>query len=153
MSGMRALKWPLLPLALLLGSASFPLWSASTAAAGAAWAVTPKYAVGTVTDTFVDPHHTTPTWDGSPQLATRTLITTILYPATGPTGGSTETGAIADKSAGPFPLIVFGHGLGGTPQDYTNVLTAWASQGSSSPRRSFRCPTPMSPVVPTPVTW
>jgi fermentation-respiration switch protein FrsA (DUF1100 family) len=126
-SGMRALKWHLLPLALLLGSVSFPLWSGSTAAA--ARAVTPKYAVGTVTDTFVDPHRATPTWDGSPQLATRTLVTTILYPATGPTGGTAETGAIADKSAGPFPLIVFGHGLGGTPQDYIKLLTAWASQG------------------------
>jgi dienelactone hydrolase len=128
-SGMRARKWHLLPLALLLGSVSLPLWSGSTAAVGAAPAVTPKFAVGTVTDTFVDPHRTTPAWDGSPQLPTRTLVTTILYPATGPTGGPTETGAIADKSAGQFPLIVFAHGLGGTPQDYINLLTAWASQG------------------------
>jgi dienelactone hydrolase len=101
----------------------------STAAVGAAPAVTPKFAVGTVTDTFVDPHRTTPAWDGSPQLPTRTLVTTILYPATGPTGGPSETGDLAAKSAGPFPLIVFAHGLGGTPQDYINLLTAWASQG------------------------
>jgi dienelactone hydrolase len=127
---MGASKW-LLPTAALLGSVLFSLWSGSTVAveAGAAPAVTPKYAVGTVTDTFVDPHRTTPAWSGSPELPTRTLITTILYPASGPSGGSTRTAATPDKSAGPFPLIVFAHGLGGTPQDYINVLTAWASEG------------------------
>jgi fermentation-respiration switch protein FrsA (DUF1100 family) len=82
-----------------------------------------------VTDTFVDPHRVTPAWAGGPQLSSRTLVTTILYPATGPTGGSINTGAAADKKAGPFPLIVFAHGLGGTPQDYIKVLTAWASAG------------------------
>ncbi len=128
MSRVSVSTW-LLPAAALLGSVLFPLRSGSTAEAGAAPAVTPKYAVGTVTDTFVDPHHTTPAWDGSLELSTRPLVTTILYPASGPTGGSTRTGAAPDKSAGPFPLIVFAHGLGGTPQGYINVLTAWASDG------------------------
>jgi dienelactone hydrolase len=123
-----ASKW-LLPTAALLGSLLFPLWSGSAAPAGASQAVAPKYAVGAVTDTFVDLHHTTPAWGGSPELPTRTLVTTILYPASGPTGSSATTGATPDKRAGPFPLIVFAHGLGGTPQGYINVLTAWASEG------------------------
>jgi dienelactone hydrolase len=127
-SRMSVSRW-LLSTAALFGSVLFPLLAGDTAAAGAAAAVTPKYAVGTVTDTFVDPRRTTPAWDGRPELPTRTLVTTILYPASGPTGGSTGTGATPDKSAGPFPLIVFAHGLGGTPQGYINVLTAWASEG------------------------
>ena len=98
--------------------------------AGAASAITPKYAVGFVTETFVDAHRTTPAWSGSPQLPTWTLVTTILYPATGPKQvANPRTGRQPEKAAGPYPLIVFAHGLGGTPQGYMNVLAAWASQG------------------------
>ena len=62
-------------------------------------------------------------------MATRTLVTTILYPATGATGGDPTPGATPAKAAGPFPLIVFAHGLGGTPQDYITLLADWASEG------------------------
>jgi dienelactone hydrolase len=127
-NAVKALKWFLPSLALLLISAPLPVWSGGAPAAAAAPALAPKYAVGQVTDTFVDPHRTTPAWGASPSLTTRTLVTTILYPATGPTG-PTKMGATPDKGAGPFPLIVFAHGLGGTPQGYINVLTAWASEG------------------------
>jgi dienelactone hydrolase len=120
-------RW-LIATAALFGSILSPLWSGGTEAA-ANPTMTPKYAVGTVTDTFVDPHRSTPAWAGNAELPSRTLVTTILYPASGPTGGSARTGATPDKSAGPFPLIVFAHGLGGTPQDYINVLRAWASEG------------------------
>ncbi|WP_438862117.1 alpha/beta hydrolase family protein [Paractinoplanes aksuensis] len=33
------------------------------------------------------------------------------------------------KGDGPFPLILFSHGLGGKPSDYRNLLTAWARAG------------------------
>lgn len=33
------------------------------------------------------------------------------------------------RGEGPFPLIVFSHGLGGTPDDYAELLTAWAKAG------------------------
>jgi dienelactone hydrolase len=37
--------------------------------------------------------------------------------------------ATPEKAPGPYPLIVFAHGLGDTPKGYMNVLAAWASQG------------------------
>ena len=105
-------------------------WLAGTrAAATDAPPAPPKYTVGVATDTFVDPHRTTPVWNQSPELPTRTLVTTILYPATGPVGVNPTQGATPDKTPGPFPLIVFAHGLGGTPQGYMTLLADWASEG------------------------
>jgi dienelactone hydrolase len=46
--------------------------------------------------------------------ADRPLPTTIWYPARG---------------KGPFPVIVFSHGLGTTPGDYGDLLTRWARAG------------------------
>ncbi len=123
------IKWPVLTVTLLLATAAVPLPFGGENAEGAASTTTPKYAVGVVTDTFVDSQRTTPAWDGSPQLPTRTLVTTILYPATGAIGSEPTQGATPEKAGGPYPLIVFAHGLGGTPQGYMNVLSAWASQG------------------------
>jgi dienelactone hydrolase len=123
------IKWPVLVATVLLASAAVPLLAVGDTAAGAASVITPKYAVGVVTETFVDIHRTTPAWSGSPQLPTRTLVTTILYPATGATSSEPTQGATPEKAAGSYPLIVFAHGLGGTPQGYMNVLAAWASQG------------------------
>lgn len=108
---------------------SVPFLPATEKAAGAAPLLSPKYAVGLDTATFVDSHRTTPAWKGIPQLPTRTLVTTILYPATATPGGAPAQGATPDVGAGPYPLIVFAHGLGGTPQGYINVLAAWASEG------------------------
>lgn len=113
---------------LMLETATGSFLSGVENMAGAASPVSSKYAVGMATETFVDSHRTTPAWNGSPQLPTRTLVTTILYPAAGPAGGAPVPGATPDK-AGPYPLIVFAHGLGGTPQGYMNVLSAWASAG------------------------
>jgi fermentation-respiration switch protein FrsA (DUF1100 family) len=45
--------------------------------------------------------------------ADRPLPTTVWYP----------------KAGGPYPLILFSHGLGGRPQDYAELLTAWAQAG------------------------
>jgi fermentation-respiration switch protein FrsA (DUF1100 family) len=123
------MKWVLSAAALLLGAVPISALSAGTGVAGASTVSTPRYAVGMVSDTFVDPNRTTPAWNGVPQVPTRTLVTTILYPATGSGGAQATPGAAPDKSAGPFPLIVFGHGLGATPQDYITLLTDWAAAG------------------------
>jgi dienelactone hydrolase len=72
--------------------------------------------VATTTMTFVDGSRPTPAWDGTAATPSRTLVTTIWYPAPG-------------SGHGPYPLIVFGHGLGGSPQDYEPLLRAWAAAG------------------------
>lgn len=33
------------------------------------------------------------------------------------------------KSGGPYPLILFSHGLSSLPEDYTNLITPWAEAG------------------------
>ena len=86
--------------------------------------------VGVVTTTIVDRHRSTPAWDGKPVQPQRTLVTTILYPASGPSGSTTPVrDAPPDRSGGPYPLIVFAHGLGATPEDYESLLAHWASEG------------------------
>ena len=107
-------------------------WIASAGQAGATTQSSPQevHAVGVVTDTFVDAHRSTPAWDGSPQLPQRTLVTTIWYPAAGAASSSTPSVAAApDTKGGPFPLIVFAHGLGADPSDYEPLLNYWASAG------------------------
>ena len=88
--------------------------SPSASSAPAASAVTP-HAVGVVTETFVDDSRPTPAHLGVAALPNRTLLTTVWYPAEGTPGTVPAPGATADRPSGPYPLIVFGHGLGGTP--------------------------------------
>src|SRR5690606_27058203 len=57
----------------------------------------------------------------------RVLRTTIWYPAKGKAGGAAKRGAKA--ASGKFPVVVFSHGLNGTPSDYRDLLAAWASAG------------------------
>jgi dienelactone hydrolase len=45
----------------------------------------------------------------------RRLVTILRFPS--------------DPSAGPFPLIIFGHGFAVTPGIYARLLTAWARAG------------------------
>jgi fermentation-respiration switch protein FrsA (DUF1100 family) len=88
------------------------------------------HAVGVTTMTFVDTHRSTRAHAGTPELATRTLPTTIWYPAQGdPTSTTAVPGAAADPRGGPYPLIVFGHGLGATPEYYAPLLSRWAAAG------------------------
>ena len=75
--------------------------------------------VATTTMTFVDTSRSTPAWNGTPARPSRTLVTSIWYPA--------QSGSA--RHSGPYPLIVFAHGLGGSPQDYRTLLTAWAAAG------------------------
>ena len=74
------------------------------------------YAVGMLTDTFVDTSRPTAAWGPNPARPSRTLVTTVWYPATGRPGASPKVGAAPDRQSAPYPLIVFGHGLGATPQ-------------------------------------
>ena len=98
-------------------AASSPSPSASSAPAASAVA---SHAVGVVTETFVDDSRATPAHLGIGALPNRTLMTTIWYPAEGTPGTAPVPGATADRPSGPYPLIVFGHGLGGTCLLYTS---------------------------------
>jgi fermentation-respiration switch protein FrsA (DUF1100 family) len=100
--------------------------------AGAADSVTPAQpaAVGVVTETFVDTHRTTAANGACPALRSRTLVTTIWYPASVVTASSTPVpGAPPARGAAPYPLIVFAHGFSATPQGYEPLLASWASAG------------------------
>jgi fermentation-respiration switch protein FrsA (DUF1100 family) len=57
----------------------------------------------------------------------RTIRATVWYPAAGKAGGAAKRGA--KVASGEFPIVVFSHGLNGTPYDYRGLLTAWASAG------------------------
>jgi dienelactone hydrolase len=78
--------------------------------------------VTTTTMTFVDTSRPTPPWNGMARKPSRTLVTTIWYPAR-------RSGSVATAGDGSYPLIVFAHGLGGSPQGYQKLLTAWAAAG------------------------
>jgi len=63
-------------------------------------------------ETFVDRSRRTVPTTGAP-LPSRTLVTTIYRP----------------NGTGPFPLILFSHGLDGHPEKFTKLFSAWADAG------------------------
>jgi dienelactone hydrolase len=77
--------------------------------------------VGVTTETFVDTTRPTPKSGDVAARPERTIETVIYYPAT--------DGERPDRDAGPYPLVVFSHGLGATPQLYEDVLVRWAAAG------------------------
>jgi dienelactone hydrolase len=87
------------------------------------------HGVGVQSETFVDPHRVTPAWGSTPQLPSRTLVTTVYYPSTSSASVKPVPGATPDRRGGPYPLIVFAHGLGGAPEDYEPLLASWAAAG------------------------
>jgi dienelactone hydrolase len=63
---------------------------------------------------FVDTSRSTPPFGGYPGAPSRLLPTTVWYPSDG---------------GGPFPLVLFVHGYGGTPAGYATLLRRIASAG------------------------
>jgi dienelactone hydrolase len=63
------------------------------------------------------------------RAAPRTLLTYVRYPALGRAGRSDLLNAPAARAAGPFPLVVFGHGFAVTPRLYGHLLDSWARAG------------------------
>jgi dienelactone hydrolase len=58
----------------------------------------------------------------------RPLRTVVLYPAEGRVGDG-EPRAEARPAAGSFPIVLFSHGLHGSPERYVPAAAGWASAG------------------------
>jgi dienelactone hydrolase len=87
----------------------------------------PQFAVGIRTLTFVDTSRTVRFPGQKPEP--RTLVTVIRYPAAGSASRVDVPGAAPASTAGPFPLVIFGHGFAVTPGPYAPLLEAWARAG------------------------
>jgi dienelactone hydrolase len=88
-----------------------------------------KYAVGVQTRTFVDSTRPTDANGDAPAVPTRTLKTTIYYPAAGPPTDAPTENAPADAKHGRYPLVLFSHGIYASGPVYADVLKTWASAG------------------------
>jgi dienelactone hydrolase len=87
----------------------------------------PPFAVGERVLTFLD-HTRSVRFPGRPAQP-RTLVTVIRYPAQGPARLTDVRDGEPQRAAGPFPLVVFGHGYAVTPAYYARLLRAWARAG------------------------
>jgi dienelactone hydrolase len=87
------------------------------------------HAFGQLVEHLVDHSRSTPANGSDPAHKGRTLVTTVLFPAVGSATGRPVAGATADRSDGPYPLIVFAHGFGGNVAGYLPLLEKWASAG------------------------
>tara|TARA_R110000823_G_scaffold295738_3_gene415576 strand:- start:26185 stop:27489 length:1305 start_codon:yes stop_codon:yes gene_type:complete len=72
-----------------------------------------RYAVSIFERVFVDDSRGTPATGAFPRLPARTLETTIFMP----------------EGRGSFPLLIFSHGLGSSPQAYQSLLEEVAARG------------------------
>jgi alpha-beta hydrolase superfamily lysophospholipase len=57
----------------------------------------------------------------------RPLRTVLLYPAAGADSGRIRTNAV--PAAGKFPLVLFSHGLRGSPERYVPAAASWTAAG------------------------
>lgn len=100
------------------------------------------YAVGITSFTVIDATRPTPPTDVQPGAPTRTITVRVWYPAVAPSADQVRNddfasvpdptplfGAPPATGAGPFPLVVFGHGLGATAAGYGDLLSRWAAAG------------------------
>src|ERR1700691_1650481 len=84
------------------------------------------HAFGLLVEHLVDHSRSTPANGPDPAHGGRTLLTPVLFPAHGAATGRPVTGATADRTDGPYPLIVFAHGFGGNVAGYLPLLEKWA---------------------------
>ncbi len=86
---------------------------AATLAPAAARAATTQPGFTSWKETFVDKSRPTAAGAATPAAPDRTLVTTVYRPT----------------GKGPFPMIVFAHGSDGHPDEFTQLLGAWATAG------------------------
>jgi len=87
-----------------------------------------SFAVGETRFVFVDPTRPTAANGSAPGKDSRTLRTTVYYPAKGPPDGQARIGA-PPVSGRRFPLIIFAHGFTAVAKIYYTTLQAWAAAG------------------------
>jgi dienelactone hydrolase len=87
----------------------------------------PRFGVGLRVLTFID--YSRLVHVPGVGLVPRTLVTVVRYPAAGSPTRVDVVGAPPASAAGPFPLLVFGHGFAVTPAVYAPLLRAWARAG------------------------
>ena len=85
------------------------------------------FAVGKIVVRFVDTSRRVHFRGQRPEP--RPLVTVIRYPAVGDPSRVDVPAGRPVTSAGPFPLVVFGHGFDSTPAVYSRMLQAWARAG------------------------
>lgn len=102
---------------LALAGSSFPTLAASTQAT--------RFEVGLRVLRLVDTTRVVHLPDG--RTEPRTLVTYVRYPAVGAHSAGDVPGA--PPAAGPYPLLIFGHGFAVTPIPYTRLLRAWTRAG------------------------
>ena len=87
------------------------------------------YAVGITMRNFVDTTRSTAAHSTLPEVSNRTIETTIVYPAQGTPGDEVVLDADVYEFDVPFPLVVLGHGLGGSVGSLLSLAQSWASRG------------------------
>lgn len=127
----RRLSTCVLGVGLLTGSlaATAPPVSAGGLAHQPRVAPIGAYAVGMISTTLVDPSRPTAPNGSFPGAASRTLLTAIYYPARGTPSDKPAGNAPFDTSHGPYPLILFSHGVLARGVFYEGLLEKWASAG------------------------
>jgi dienelactone hydrolase len=75
----------------------------------------------------VDTSRETPATQAGPRRPSRTLVTTLWYPASGAASALDQPDAPA--AAGPFPLVVWAHGFNRVGAEYHSLLHRWAAAG------------------------
>lgn len=85
------------------------------------------YRVGYFEEVYTDHLRPTPASGNDPGRDSRTLRTLVVYPAA--IGGAPTAVENAPPAGGPYPLVLFAHGLGGLPEWNLEFLTAIAARG------------------------
>ncbi len=106
-----------------------PAPTTTTSALAAPLAVDRRYAVGIHDVTYVDTSRSTSANGSFPGASSRTLPTTIWYPAQGDPDAAAQRDAAPDREHGRYPLVLFAHGYEVTPDFYRPMLERWAAAG------------------------
>lgn len=124
-------------------------------------AVPGPFPVGITSFDLVDPSRSVPATPVQPGAPARAMSVRVWYPAVAPSPEQLrddDFSSVPDPSprfdappatgSGPFPLIVFSHGLGEVPASYGDLLQSWAAAGFVVAAPRFPLSSGESPGVP-----